>query len=41
MKRRKKELGLYNVLGMGKRHIARVMFFESLYTALIAFVLGS
>ncbi len=40
MKRRKKEIGLYNVLGMGKRHIARVMFFETLYTALIALFLG-
>lgn len=28
MKRRKKELGLYNILGMGKTHIARVMTLE-------------
>ncbi len=40
MKRRKKELGLYNVLGMGKRHITRVMFFETVYTALIALIGG-
>ena len=40
MKRRKKELGLYNILGMGKRHIARVMFFETLYTTIAALVLG-
>ena len=35
MKRRTKELGLYNVLGMGKRHIAKVLAFEMLYTALM------
>ena len=33
MKRRSKELGLYHVLGMGKRHIAKMLFFETLYTA--------
>ncbi|WP_312938492.1 FtsX-like permease family protein [Oscillibacter sp.] len=33
MKRRKRELGLYNVLGMGKRHIAIVLGFETAYTA--------
>ena len=40
MKRRKKELGLYNVLGMGKRHIARIMLFETAYTALAALIIG-
>lgn len=30
MKRRKKELGIYNILGMEKRHIAKVLFWESL-----------
>ncbi len=40
MKRRKKEIGLYNVLGMGKRHIARVMLFETVYAALIALIVG-
>ncbi len=40
MKRRKKEIGLYNVLGMGKRHIARVMLFETVYTALTALISG-
>lgn len=29
MKRRKKEFGLYNILGMGKRHIGIVIFFEN------------
>lgn len=40
MKRRKKELGLYNVLGLGKRHIALVLFYETLYTALIGLLGG-
>lgn len=35
MKRRTKELGLYNVLGMGKRNIGIVLSFESLYTYVI------
>lgn len=29
MKRRKKELGIYNILGMEKKHIAKVMVWES------------
>ena len=33
MKRRQRELGLYNVLGMEKRHIAHVMVWETLYCA--------
>ena len=32
MKQRKKELGLYNILGMGKGNIALVLCWESLYT---------
>ena len=35
MKRRRKDLGLYNVLGMGKRNIARMLGMETVYTALI------
>lgn len=30
VRRRKKEFGLYNILGMGKRHLARVLLFENL-----------
>ena len=30
MKRRQKEIGLYNVLGMGKGKIAAILFFEAL-----------
>ncbi len=35
MKRRKRELGLYNILGMGKIHIALMLGMETVYTALI------
>lgn len=40
IKRRKKELGLYNILGMEKKHIAKVQFWETLFIALITMVLG-
>lgn len=29
MKRRQKEIGLYNILGMEKKHIAKILFFET------------
>ncbi|MGN0479464.1 MAG: FtsX-like permease family protein [Hominenteromicrobium sp.] len=35
MKQRKKEFGLYNVLGMSKGHIGRVIGLESLLTSLV------
>jgi putative ABC transport system permease protein len=40
MKRRQKELGLYNILGMGKGNIAGILFFESLFAALVTLVGG-
>lgn len=40
IKRRKKEIGLYNILGMEKRHIGKMMFFETFTTALVSIVLG-
>uniref|UniRef100_S0DFG6 Putative ATPbinding transport protein n=1 Tax=termite gut metagenome TaxID=433724 RepID=S0DFG6_9ZZZZ len=40
VKRRKKELGLYSILGMEKRNIASILFFETLFVAAIALVLG-
>ena len=40
MKQRKKELGLYNILGMGKGNIALIQCWESLYTALIGILGG-
>ena len=40
MKRRKKEIGLYNILGMEKRHIANILFRETLLVAVSSLVLG-
>ncbi len=40
IKRRKKELGLYNILGMEKRHIAKAMFFETIYVTVISLIGG-
>ena len=40
IKRRKKEFGLYNILGLGKRQIARVLVRETFFVYLIAEVLG-
>lgn len=40
IKRRKKELGLYNILGMEKRHIAKILFRETLITACVSLILG-
>jgi len=40
IKRRKKEIGLYNILGLGKRHIARMMSLETLYVALLSLAAG-
>ena len=40
MKRRRKEFGLLNILGMEKRHIAKLLFIEIGYVALITFVFG-
>lgn len=40
IKRRKKEFGLYNILGMEKRHISAVVFIEIFYTAAISLIIG-
>lgn len=40
MKRRKKEFGLLNILGMGKKHIGLVIFCETLILLLISLVVG-
>lgn len=40
IRRRKKEFGLYHILGMGKLNIARILFWETLLTAVISLVLG-
>ena len=40
IKQRKKEFALYNILGMEKRHISKVLFWENTYTALISIISG-
>ena len=40
MKRRQKELGLYNILGLEKRHISIVMSMETVITSLISLAGG-
>lgn len=40
IKRRKKEIGIYNVLGMEKKHIARVLSIETIIIALVSLILG-
>lgn len=40
MKQRKKEFGLYCVLGMERRHIARILFYETLILAAGGILLG-
>ena len=40
MKQRKKEIGIYNVLGLGKRHIAKMLTVEMLIIALVSLVGG-
>ena len=40
MRRRKKEFGLYTMLGMGKRNIGRILIWESLITAVLSLLIG-
>ncbi len=40
MKRRKKEFGLFHILGMEKRHIGKMMFWETCMVAFISIVGG-
>lgn len=40
IKRRKKEFGLYNILGMEKKHIGRVIGTENLIVAFVSLTLG-
>ena len=40
IRRRKKEFGLYNILGMGKGNLARVLFWESLTIAFVSLAGG-
>lgn len=40
IKRRKKELGVYNILGMGKRHIAKMLCVETFLTGVVSIGAG-
>lgn len=40
MKRRQKELGLYNILGMEKKHIARILAVETFFLGAVSIVAG-
>ena len=40
IKRRKREVGLYNILALEKRHIAKVLFLESFFIAFAGIVIG-
>ena len=40
IKRRKGEFGLYNILGMDKKHISRIMLVENIYTFIITLAVG-
>ena len=40
MKQRKREFGLYSVLGMEKKHICRVLFYESVFCMLFSIIAG-
>lgn len=40
IKQRKKEFGLFNILGMEKKHLSRIIMYETLYVAIISFIAG-
>ena len=40
IKRRKKEIGLYNVLGLEKKHIAKILCFECIFISVISLTIG-
>lgn len=40
MRRRKKEFGLYNILGMGKFNLARIIFWETVIIAAVSLAIG-
>ncbi|WP_330948600.1 ABC transporter permease [Virgibacillus sp. MG-45] len=40
IKRRKKEIGLFNILGMGKKHISKMIVWESFFVAVSSLVIG-
>ena len=40
MRRRQKEFGLYNILGMGKGHLGKMLFLESVITTVASIIGG-
>ena len=40
IRRRQKEFGLYNILGMGKRNLVKILFWENVMTAAVSLVFG-
>ena len=40
IRRRQKEFGLYNILGMGKRNLVKILVWENILTAVISIVSG-
>ncbi|MEG0692762.1 MAG: ABC transporter permease, partial [Oscillospiraceae bacterium] len=40
IKRRKKEFGLFNILGMEKKHISKIMTLESVFVGIFSFIVG-
>lgn len=40
IKRRKKEIGLYGILGLEKKHVAKILFFETLFTSFLSIAAG-
>lgn len=40
IKRRKKEIGLYGILGLEKKHVAKILFFETVFTSLLSIATG-
>lgn len=40
MKRRQKEIGLYNILGMEKGHIGKILFIETVVTGVVSLIGG-
>lgn len=41
IKRRKKEIGVYNILGLGKKHIRRMLFVETVLLYIVGSIVGS
>lgn len=40
IKQRKKEFGLFNILGMEKRHLSKIVMYETLFVAIVSLILG-